>query len=179
MLNKTGILIFACGHPFYGRMAYNLAVTIKAVEPDIPIAVVKTETSLCHLGPSQKNVFDFLIDCPPEVPVGCGCKLWAYDLSPFEETLLLDADMLWLPKRSPYTLIGQLPEDVEFTGITEGYHDYTENQSHDVNKNYFFWADCNEIKTKYKIKAEKIYQWRSEVLFFRKTKKNVAIICNS
>lgn len=166
---KKGILIFACGHPNYGRMAYNLAATIKAVEPEIEIAVVRTAGSLNHLGESQRALFSHFIDLPEDAPIGCGCKLHAYDLTPFDETLLLDADMLWLPKSNPISVLSEL-ENVDFTAITEGYYDYTENEKHDINKSYFFWADCNEIKTKYKIKADKIYQWRSEVLFFRKTK---------
>lgn len=165
---KQGILIFACGHPFYGRMAYNLALTIKAVE-NIPIAVVCTPHSISHVGNSQRAVFDYVIDCPVDVPVGCGCKLWANDLTPFEETLLFDADMLWLPNKKPSQLFDQMT-GVDFTAITEGYYDCTENKQHDINTKYFFWADCEEIKTKFKTKSDKIYQWRSEVVFFRKNK---------
>lgn len=169
MLNKQGILIFACGHPNYGRLAYNLAATIRAIEAEIPIAVVYTDGSLNHLGPTQRGLFSHFIQLPEGAPIGCGCKLLAYELSPFEETLLLDADMLWSPRANPYSLMHELSES-NFTGITEGYFDFTDKEQHDVNKNYFFWADCNEIKTKYKIQSERIYQWRSEVLYFKKSK---------
>lgn len=153
MLN--GIIIFAIGHPYFGRYAYNLAITIKAVE-NIPIAVVHDSGSLNHLSESQKVVFDHFIltDLKP----GCGVKLRAYELSPFENTLLLDADMIWLPRHKPSELFEQLKE-TRFTGITEGSTDNPSNH-------YFFWAHVEEIREKFKVK--KIYQWRTEVLYFEK-----------
>lgn len=158
MLEK-GILIFAIGHPYYGRYAFNLAVTIKAVE-DIPIAVVQDSTGLSHLDDYQKAVFDktILADIKP----GCGAKLHAYDLSPFEKTLLLDADMLWLPVHKPSELFDQL-KGVEFTGITEG---STDNPS----SHYFYWAQIEEIREKYNITGT-VHQWRTEVMYFERSEK--------
>jgi hypothetical protein len=156
-----GIFICAVGHPYYGKMAYNLAVSIKAVE-SIPVTVVYTNQSMSHLSQAQLAIFDHRVKLPEGVPVGCGSKLWAYDLSPYNETLLLDADMLWLPKRKPSELFDELSE-VKFTSITEGY--WTENDK-DINERYFFWADPKEIAEVYKV--DKVYQWRSETIYFKK-----------
>lgn len=157
--NDKGILIFAIGHPFYGRFAFNLACTIKAVE-DIPIALIHDGTSLNHLTQEQFAVFDYMI--PTDLKPGCGAKLNAYDLSPFDKTLLLDADMVWLPVHKPSELFDELGGNL-FTGITEG---STDNPS----SHYFFWAEVQEIREKYQVDGT-IYQWRTEVLYFEKDEK--------
>lgn len=158
-LQEKGILIFALGHPYYGRYAFNLAITLKAVE-DVQIAVVHDSTGLSHLDDRQKGVFDILI--PANLKPGCGAKLHAYDLSPFEKTLLLDADMVWLPVRKPSELFEEL-KGVEFTAITEG---STDNPS----AHYFFWAHVEEIRSKYSIEGV-IHQWRTEVMYFERSEK--------
>lgn len=160
MLNQEkGILLFALGHPFYGRYAHNLAITIKAME-DIPIAIVHDNTSISHLDESQRRLFDILIPC--DLKPGCCSKLHAYKLSPFENTLVLDADMIWLPVHFPFELFNELKGN-EFTGITEG---STANPS----SHYFFWAEVDEIREKYQIEGT-IYQWRTEVMYFERSEK--------
>lgn len=156
---EQGILIFALGHPYYGRYAFNLAISIKAVE-DIPIAIVHDKSSLSHLDDYQKAIFDHQI--LSELKPGCAAKLHAYDLSPFERTILLDADMLWLPKHKPSELFEELKGN-EFTGITEG---STDNPS----SHYFFWAEIGEIRDKYQIEGV-IHQWRTEVMYFERSEK--------
>lgn len=158
MLEK-GIVIYALGHPYYGRYAHNLAVTIKAVE-DFPIAVVHDISSLSHLDDKQKSVFDRMVFT--DIKPGCGGKLHAYKHSPFEKTLLLDADMIWLPQHKPSELFNEL-NGVEFTGITEG---STDNPS----AHYFFWAEVEEVREKYNITGT-IHQWRTEVLYFERSEK--------
>lgn len=162
---KKGILIFAVKSAYYGRMAYNLAVTIKAME-DISITVVKSGRSLNHLSFQQQTVFDQIIDLPDGIPENCGAKLWANTVTPYKETLLLDADMLWLPKKKPSELFTEL-EGRNFTGIVEGYYD-VETKENRAHPQYFFWADPAEIAEVYKVKTGKIYQWRSEVMYFKK-----------
>jgi len=158
MLEK-GIVLFGLGHPFYGRYAYNLAVTIKAVEA-IPVALVCDTTGISHLDESQRSIFDHIILC--DLKPNCSAKLHAYDFSPFERTLLLDADMVWLPQKTPSDLFKEL-EGVEFTGITEGSTDFPSGH-------YFFWAEVQEIRDKYGIEGN-IYQWRTEVLYFERSEK--------
>jgi hypothetical protein len=163
MLNKKedkGIIIFAVGDPQYGRLAYNLAITLKKAG-EISITVVRTVRSLSHLSEDKLKYFDHIIDLPDDAPRGCGAKLWAYDLSPYQKTLLLDADMLWLPEKMPGEIFLDL-EGIKFTSITEGFSPGEEN------KMYFFWADVKEIREKYDIKCERLYQWRSEVMYFER-----------
>lgn len=165
MNKEKGIIFIAAGHPNYGRLAYNLAITIKAAS-SIPITVVRTDRSLSHLSERQLQLFDQIIDLPADVPIGCGAKLWANKLSPYKKTLLLDADMLWLPKLTPEDMFNSL-ENIPFTAISEGYWSY-DGAGNDINPKYFFWAAPEEIAKVYPIKSNKLYQWRSEVMYFEK-----------
>jgi hypothetical protein len=154
MLN--GIVIVATGHPYYGRFAWNLGVSIKAVEK-VPVAILYNGNALNHLSDDQLDIFDDILELDDNIPANTSSKLYAGQFSPFDKTLLLDADTLWLPERKPSELFEELKE-VEFTAITEG-------NERDPAKNYFFWADVEEIKSIYKLK-EDIYQWRTEVMYF-------------
>ena len=153
---RIGIVIVATGHPYYGRYAYNLACTIKAVE-QIPICLLWSGNGIKHLTPDLLSIFDEVKEIESD---GVGAKLEIYKHSPFERTLFLDADMLWLPKKKPSDLFNQL-EGTKFTAITEG---STDNPS----GAYFFWAKVDEIREKYKV--DKIYQYRTEVMYFEKCK---------
>jgi hypothetical protein len=144
-------------------------MSIKAIDPDFPICVIHSENSLNHLSAHQRRFFDQMILLPESQVKGFACKLHLDELSPFEETLFLDADMAWLPKRGPSELMNEL-SDYEYTGITEGYYNIDSNDRAEISKKYYFWADVDEIVKKYELTG-KIYQWRSEVIYFKKTEK--------
>jgi len=152
-----GIILVAVGHPYYGCMAYNLALSIKSVEPNTLIAVVHDEISLSHLTAEQRATFTHLIPLPADYRTGFGVKLHLDQLSPFDRTLCLDVDMLWLSKK-PSELFGELAGH-EFTIITEG-------DSDKPNHKYYFWADPEEIKKEYQVPL--VHQSRSEVMYFEK-----------
>ena len=153
---KKGILIVATGHPNYGNMAYNLAASITAAE-DMPVAVVYEGDALNHLNDEQRKVFAKVILLPKKYPTAFATKLHLDQLTPFDQTLYCDADMLWLG-RKPSELFDQL-NGTDFTCITEG-------SSEAPNPKYYFWADPNEIKKAYKVQS--VYQTRSEVIYFEK-----------
>lgn len=154
---RIGIVIIASGHPYYGRYAYNLALTIKAVE-NIPVCLLWAGRAKSHLTDDLLSIFDTVKEI--EAEENCGCKLEAYKNSPYEKTLVLDADTLWLPKKKPSELFAEL-EGNKFTAIVEG-------STEQPNARYFFWAKVEEMQEKYKI--DKIYQWRTEVMYFEKCK---------
>lgn len=162
---KQGIIILATGNPYYGRMAWNLALSIKAVDSDFPVAIVKDGKSLSHLSEKQVEIFDHIIEA--DGIAGFGAKLHMDLLSPFEKTLYLDADMAWLPKYSPRDLIRTLKE-VDFASITEGYSDPA---GDDANPKYYYWAEAVEIRQVYNLPIERIYQWRSEVMYFTRSER--------
>ena len=163
MLTK-GIILVATGAPFYGRMAYNLAVSIKSVE-DIPITILHNGAGLQHLSEKQLSIFNTIIKIEP---TSFGAKLCLADYSPYDCTLYFDADMLWMPRKKPSDLFAEL-QGVPFTSITEGFYDYASNVDYG-NKMYHYWADPLEAKQVYGLTG-KFYQWRSEVIYFEKSAK--------
>lgn len=150
-----GILLIATGHANYGNMAYNLACSIKSVE-DIQVAVIYDGVSLSHLTATQRTIFNKMIHVPDDYRTGFGLKLHLDQLTPFDHTLFLDVDMLWLG-RKPSELMDSC--EGQFKIITEG-------DSDKPNLKYYFWADPEDIKKQYGV--EKIYQTRSEVIYFEK-----------
>jgi len=153
-----GIIIIATSHPQYGNMAYNLAVSVKAAE-EIKIAVVKDAISLSHLTDQQKSIFDYQIELPADV-TGFKTKLHLDLLTPFDKTLYLDADMVWVGYKKPSQLFKE-NAGKEFNILTEG-------DNLKPSDSYYFWADLKEIQEQYKV--DKVYQTRSEVIYFEKTK---------
>lgn len=168
MLKKEqGILLLAIGHPYYGRMAYNLAMSIKAVDKDVDITLAHTPSAIAHINERNMWVFDNKFPISDDSQP-FGAKLLMNQISPYERTLYIDVDTLWVNKQSPAMLLEQL-KGIPFTGITEGMHDYaySEPEKSDPSKNYFFWADLDEIGKVYAV-SDKMYQWRAEFIYFEK-----------
>ena len=61
---KRGVLLVGLGAPYYGNLACNLAASIKATSPSIPVCLVHSGDSISHLNEAHKSVFDELIECP-------------------------------------------------------------------------------------------------------------------
>lgn len=90
-----GIVTMALKHPLYGRYAYNLALSIKSADMKQQVAVIADEEGLRHLHPGQRMIFDYII--PPASDKPLVNKFHLHELSPFEETLFVDADMIFSP----------------------------------------------------------------------------------
>lgn len=155
MDSVKGIILIATTHAYYGRMAFNLCMTIKATDCSIPVYLFWNGAALNHLSLEQREIFDHLEQIKQD---SFGAKLHLYEFSPFEQTLYLDVDMAWLPKSKPEHLFSDCEAD--YCSITEGTND-------DPHPKYYFWADWDEIKSVYGI--TNMHQWRSEVICFRKT----------
>src|SRR5678809_433727 len=93
----TGILIIATKHPYYGRMAFNLAASIRASEKECNICVLHSGRGLSHLTDAQKEIFNDVIEIKESN--GVGTKLWAIEYTPYDNTLIIDADNLWFKKK--------------------------------------------------------------------------------
>lgn len=168
--SPRGILLIAISHPNYGRMASNLAMTIKAAEPDMQIGIIADHVGLSHLNEKEKALFSYIIPAPETVPGLKGVyniRMRLPALTPFEETLALDVDMLWLQKHKPSELF-QLLADRDFTSVNEGYHDLATGENHTTDL-YPYWANIEDVKAAYEVKG-KLWQYRGEFLLFRNTK---------
>lgn len=161
-----GIILLATGAAFYGRMAYNLAVTIKATEP-ISITLLHKGAGISHLSGKQKEIFDNIIEIDDE---SFAAKLCLLDYSPYDQTLYFDADMVWLPNKKPSDLFTEMGDNI-FTSITEGHYDFDENKDNG-NAMYHYWCNPQEAKMLHNLTGN-FYQWRSEVMYFTKDAKEL------
>lgn len=165
LTQEAGIILIAIGHPYYGRMAYNLAMSIKAIERYAHITLVYTPSAIAHINQRNMHVFDnkFPIE---DASQPFGVKLMLDQYTPYERTLYIDADTLWVNKKGPSDLFEKL-KGVPFTGITEGMYNYDDSSKSDLNARYPTWADLDELATAYHLHG-KIYQWRGEFIYFEK-----------
>lgn len=158
----NGIIIIATKHSLYGRMAYNLALTIKATGTKVPVAIVHDKASIAHLSEADLAMFDEKLE-----------TTWDWNkvrfnidqLSPFDYTMQLDADMLWL-WRDPQELFDKYPDE-ELLVTNEGYYDIETNEEK-LTGQYIWLADLEQSIKKYKLSG-KLYQMRWEMLLFKKT----------
>lgn len=173
MKKTSGILIIAAGHPNYGRMAFNLAVSLKTADPTVEIALAMTSSALDHIDHYPiHQYFNHFITIPPDaITRGVAtefikAKTWMYDLSPFDTTLFLDADMLWHPKHAPSKLLKEIKEPLTFQN--RGCLDISASV---LDSKFSMWADVNEVKSKYKFTGGFYYQIHSECVIFKKSPK--------
>jgi len=115
------------GEPCFGVYAYNLAVTIKFRDPSAQIAVFYEPRTLCGLEPQEINVFDELIELGPRHEYTyqgrinpLGFKLRAHLFSPFERTILLDADSAWFGPRTVTSFFENEMAGLDFATVSHG-----------------------------------------------------------
>ena len=175
-MTTRGFFLFATSHPYFGRLAANLASTIKAADPTAKISVATDNIGLNHLNESEMNLFDKII-----TPHGMGeglsgvqaARLQLPYLTPYDETIAVDADMLWLPKAQPSDIFGLLNNERDFTIVNEGFTDLDAQVSalDKARKNplaYTHWADAMDVKNAYDLRG-KLYKVRGEFIVFRRT----------
>lgn len=174
------MLILAIGHAFYGRMAFNLAVSIKANDPEVKIALGFHGDALKELFRYDVNKYvDQLVPIPDEILRRRGhleplrAKLNILELSPFQDTLYLDADLIWLPgpfgsTKSPNLLMDQL-EAVDLAIQNRG----SENLKNKTLKpDALLWASASQIREAYNLNQGKLYNLFSELMWVRRTVEN-------
>lgn len=95
-----GCVIYALKKPAYGKFAWNLAVSIKAHSPDIPICVIHDDSALTHLEQWQLDFFTHRIrindeDLKHGIKFSPGkAKLCGYKYFPFDKNMIIDADSI-------------------------------------------------------------------------------------
>lgn len=169
---KKGILIYALGHNNYYRMAEVLAASLIANgtrEDDISIGLIcDNEAKLRH-----PELFNVLIHLPEDQFTMDGkvvfnhATILIYDLSPFDTSIKLDADMVWLNNRRPADLFKEL-ENVDITFETNGYDELEK-----AGRKRSVWAPPEDIQKAYDFTGkEKCYTIFGEFVYFKKTKEN-------
>lgn len=166
---NTGILLLGLGHPFYGEMAANLAMSLKHSGCP-PVHLVHHGQAIKTLTPDKLALFDSMSECPQEAFMKKGkvayfkAKTWMYDLSPFDKTLFLDADMLWISnrERSVHDIIASLA-DVDFTIQNRESFDLANPESE---KAKWMWGKISELRKQFT--TGKLYSLHSECVWFKK-----------
>jgi len=147
-VNK-GVLIIALGHKNYYRMAVNLAASIKRNSPNIHISIV-----VDSIHEDNAHVFDNIISAKYDNPVEA--KTDVYDLSPYDKTLYLDADMILLPDVDLEKLFVEL-ENVDFTIMNACAGD-----------DYSVWASADAIRFATGNTEDPLPAYYSELIYFTK-----------
>ncbi len=166
---KQGILMIACGHAYYGKMAAALAASIK-VREDFPICLLHSGKALSHLNPEELALFDITEQLDEKYYLNADgtfnplkARMHIYKLSPFAETLSIDVDNVWLQKK-PSEVFSELKE-IDFTIQNSGYTLCNEN----ADKKMSVWADINEVIESYNLNGKKFYQTFGEWIYFKKS----------
>ncbi len=170
---KRGVVLIALGHANYGRMAYNLAVSLLNTSPDLKIHLVFNKSAIAHLNEAQIQVFSTMQEAPKESYFRkdnlefIKAKTWMYRFTPFDTTIFLDVDMIWLTRKSIDGLFDELKE-LDYTCQNEHFMDL----AGEINEKYSQWANVNEVKEKYGFDEGKYYSLHSEFIYFKKSKEN-------
>lgn len=171
-----GVLIVALGHNNYGRMALNLAASIRYLDKRISIHLVYTESAVVNIE-KYLHVFTSKEICNPAYSQYKGktayikSKVHIYDLSPFDKTLFLDADTIWLPCNKKASEVMDELSGVELAIANKGFFDF-EHSAPDPS--YSQWVAMEEVRAAYNFSKGKYYSLHSEFIYFEKCDNNVA-----
>jgi hypothetical protein len=120
-----GIITIAVKHSLYGRYAYNLAVSLRATNPIIPISIIADEIGISHLNESQRAIFDHIITpslsdySNGEKITPLNLKYHLYKYSPYENTIFMDADTILTPTANVGGMFESL-QGINFTIANRG-----------------------------------------------------------
>lgn len=165
-MKTKGIILVAAGHVNYYRMARNLAISIRANDPGVNVCIAVQDETLLEY--KQEGLFDKIIILPAETYTTLGSpdylktKVCLYDITPYDETLFLDVDMIWLGGKTPTELMEEMKE-VNFNMGNSGSTSFS---SPGIPSSY--WANIDDVKKAYNLTDEKWFQYHSEIIWFKK-----------
>lgn len=154
----AGIVIIAIGHHNYYQMSATLAASIKANGSKAPICLLH-DGNISMLSQDKQGMFDTNKVIPNKYYEKCPvkAKTFIYNLSPFDKTLYLDADMVILPGKNIDELMTSL-EGVDFTIMNEI-------------SDYCVWADVSKLREYTGNISDAIRIYYSELIYFEKGEK--------
>ena len=176
---KRGVLLLVMGQPHYGELAYNMALSIKLDDSEIPICLlIDEEKALDSLSPKQHKVFDQVLKLEASDYLLNGdfnpyyAKTTIYHYSPFEETLFLDVDGIFFNEFKEFQEVFDelLPLDLGITVIDR----YSSTPQMDAvlleeAKGYFWCSDLRLLWKAYGLEADSIYPaYNTSMIWFRK-----------
>lgn len=163
---SRGVVLISLGHVNYGNYALQLARSIKYVDDSIPITLCYNNSSIGHIKP-YLHTFGNTIEIPKEYYITNGlndyikAKTHLYDLSPYEETIYIDADVIWCPQKK----ITELFNEVSESNITIANRGKEEIKN--AKAGFIHWAKPSDIASVYGNEGW-IYNLASEMIYFKK-----------
>lgn len=155
---SKGIIMIAVGHINYYKMAVNLAASIRA-NSTMPIHLVH-DGKFTTLLPNEQRIFTSNSAVPASAIDTKGKvdyikpKTRLYELSPFDKTLYLDVDMVWLfrPIDQLFAELNDVPLAIMNIGVEEK----------------CFWAEPEAIRAVTN-SNEPMFTLYSELMYFEKS----------
>lgn len=168
---KTGVCIIALGYELYGYSALNLSLSIKAYSPHIRVALLTDGKSCAGLLDEEKKWFDeIIIVDEADYTVKGGkkeyqrAKLCVDKYTPFDHTMVIDADTIWFDRRIEWLFGDCLTRGYEFyIGVNSTYNHKTKVRSRN---SYTYWAEPSAICEQYKL--DYLLQSVSGLFYFSK-----------
>lgn len=172
-----GVIIVAVNHHNYGKYAFQLAMSIKHTSPNMQIALAHDGAGASILNETELSIFDKVIKVNPSILQDNGrrqvlrFKAFLYDMTPFDETVYLDADILWSPKTSIDELFKSIPKNCKFTMQNRGAIDLGKADDNQLNSAFSIWVNSKKLKEAYGFKAGQLFNLSSELIYFQKDEK--------
>lgn len=167
-----GITILALGS-WYGKWAANLAASIR-YNSGIPICLLHDKEAVSHFTGGCYSLFTELKEIPKEFYSDFGmrnevkAKLRLFELSPFDETVYIDAENILTPMANVDDLFRKkLVIQSRNTAMAE-----------EVTPSFIHWADARQIVKMFGLKG-KIYNIFSEYMYFKKNKKTEKVFSDA
>jgi hypothetical protein len=152
-----GFIIYAIGHRNYYHMAEALAASLVFNNQLCSITLICDDVHKV----TEDQLFAGFKEIKVEEPLVFNKHtICMYDHSPYDITIKLDADMIWLNGRDPMKLFEEL-QKFELMHMNRG---------HGWNAGNSVWADENDLKQAYGFTEEnKLYKIYGEFVYFRKS----------
>ena len=178
---SKGIIIIALGHPNYGKMAAVLAASLRCMNKTLPITLLTNESGSRHLTMLEKGLFTSIEKPHPDYYTNetgefspLKPRVYINELSPYDQTLSLDADNLWIQGNDPEKVIDSLFGKV-FTISNMGHTITDENADPDKSQ----WGPIQDIAQAYKIQHRKFYKVYAEWFYFEKNELSQAFFATA
>lgn len=178
----TGVLLLAVGHPYYGEMAFNLAMSLKFTTPDMPITLVTDDHGGRYLTDDKRKMFDGILKCPKEYTTFRGRenyvkpKVYLNHFTQYDCTLFLDADMIMTPHKTIRDIFTEC-KGKPFTMQNRGFMDLADVK--EPNAHFIIWATTGQIVDAFGFKEGKLYNLSSECIYWEKGKKSEKIFTDA
>lgn len=153
---SKGFIIYALGHRNYYHMAETLAASLVFNNKEARITLICDEPGNVNYAHLFEDVKVIEVEQPM---VFNRYTVQMYDHSPYDETIKLDADMIWLNGRDPLVLFDQLST----------YEIHHMNRGNGWGKGNSVWCSEEALQTAYRLTDDqKLYKIYGEFVYFKK-----------